>query len=342
MISRAVFEELRSKHGKTSSWAIWRPEGDSPKSNIDDLSIFEDPLILQDLNTTFVFVGLNPADHTDTKGNIKDWSAFHSSDAKRQQDYKLRNALSNTVFWGSYITDIIKKLPETDGNMAADVWKKDPELRQYSVDALKDELSIIGGEPTLIAIGAKAFNILKDIKSELRNVKNIAMIDHYSGMISPDEYKLKTGWTMLCIERAILSHWDNYNINSDSAVKYDFTKFADDICIINSPLYGGEDRVIMDRLRSVLTYERIDRNGYKVVSLDTIVDPEVTFAIFRDLDSGEYDDPVSKYALDGYFWKARITTLNGKFKRVNRSVLERCNKYIENVLNGITFKPFLL
>ena len=47
------FEFIKSKYQYWSSWAVWAEEGDSPKSNVGDLSILdpkENPKILEILN----------------------------------------------------------------------------------------------------------------------------------------------------------------------------------------------------------------------------------------------------------------------------------------------------
>ena len=35
------FEFIKKKYGHCSSWAIWADEGEKPKSNFGDLSIFD-------------------------------------------------------------------------------------------------------------------------------------------------------------------------------------------------------------------------------------------------------------------------------------------------------------
>ena len=36
------FEKIKKLYGDYASWAIWAEEGDKPKSNMDNLSIFDD------------------------------------------------------------------------------------------------------------------------------------------------------------------------------------------------------------------------------------------------------------------------------------------------------------
>ena len=53
------FEKIKKLYGNYASWAIWAEEGDKPKSNMDNLSIFEDKNILSQLNPNIILVGLN-------------------------------------------------------------------------------------------------------------------------------------------------------------------------------------------------------------------------------------------------------------------------------------------
>lgn len=109
MISKETYELMKSKYGIVGSWAIWTPPGDTPKSNTHDMAWLNKENLLDTLDTGFVFVGLNwSSTHGDqTKGGELAWSNFHSSYAY-QHDYKLRYAVTDTRYWGSYMTDLIK------------------------------------------------------------------------------------------------------------------------------------------------------------------------------------------------------------------------------------------
>ena len=113
MLTLTQYDQIKKKYGKTASWAIWAEEGKTPKSNICDLSIFNDNRILKILNPNYVFVGLNPSVQDADKDT---WHNFHSKDTKRQNDYKLRYALKNTKFWGAYLTDLVSDVEETNSN----------------------------------------------------------------------------------------------------------------------------------------------------------------------------------------------------------------------------------
>ena len=59
LITKEQFEFTKSKYGLQASWAVWADEGDTPKSNMGDLSIFERDETLSKLNPNIVLVALN-------------------------------------------------------------------------------------------------------------------------------------------------------------------------------------------------------------------------------------------------------------------------------------------
>ena len=194
MVFEYVYNRLRNEFGTVSSWAIWQEEGSTPKSNIGDLSIFDDSQqLLTKLNTEYIFVGLNAAVHNEPNPGNKAWGAFHSQDNKRQNDYKLRYCFKDSRFWGSYTTDVINGCPETNSAKATREYKDRKELREQSMNYLKKELQLIGGNPVLIAFGNDAFDILTKMQQEMPELKDktIIKILHYSYRISKENYKSK-------------------------------------------------------------------------------------------------------------------------------------------------------
>ena len=59
MIEIERYNKLKEKYGHVASWTIWKEPGLTPKSNTDDMSIFEDENICDKLNDKYVFVALN-------------------------------------------------------------------------------------------------------------------------------------------------------------------------------------------------------------------------------------------------------------------------------------------
>lgn len=177
MITESTYENLKERYGSISSWAVWRDVGSTPKSNMRDLSMFEDSKILTVLNSSFVFVGLNGSGvHDEFMDSSKPWHNFHSSNP-RGHDYKLRYATIGTPFWGAYITDIIKNLQEVDSTKVLQYIQEHPSVLQEHIDNFRMELSLFPEKPTLIALGSAVFDILS---THLHSEYTIKKIHHYS------------------------------------------------------------------------------------------------------------------------------------------------------------------
>ncbi len=188
MISKEQYDTLSKQYGSTSSWTIWAtPNNDlwKTKSNISDVSFFQNQDIIEYLSPDYIFVGQNPADHTDSDKYTELWKNFHSGDTKRSQDYKLRYALKDTKYWGCFITDIYPSVIETDSNCA--MRKTNKVMTTESIERLLQARTILGGHAVIVAIGGKAYQILK---KELRE-KNVCLkkITHYSYRINIDKYR---------------------------------------------------------------------------------------------------------------------------------------------------------
>ena len=191
MIEIERYDKLKEEYGHVSSWTIWGKPTSGIKSNVYDLSIFEDENICNKLNDKYVFVGFNGSS---THGNQDDepWKNFHSS-YKHQNDYKLRYVLTDTKFWGSYITDVIKvfkgnreESKEISTKIMMSKLNKHPEVVDENIEIFKNELSILSDEkPILIALGNHSHDLLK------KNLDgyDIYKIKHYSNWGGPEKYK---------------------------------------------------------------------------------------------------------------------------------------------------------
>ena len=165
---------------------MWSQPGDRPKSNMGDLSVFEDSNLLQKINTGFVFVGLNGSGVHDAYLEFsKPWYNFHS-DLPSGNDYKMRYAVNGTPLWGSYITDIIKYYQEVDSSKAVKYATSHPEIMRQNIEAFKDELRLLGGNPIIFALGEASFDLMKKY---LHGDYTIIKIKHYSYTISKENYR---------------------------------------------------------------------------------------------------------------------------------------------------------
>jgi hypothetical protein len=195
LITREQFEFIKKEHGSHASWAVWADEGDTPKSNMGDLSVLDPHInkdLLSQLNPNVVLVGLNIS-----RGGIHEpFSNFHD---KRPEatDYRTRFAVKNSPLWGAYMTDIIKDFEQKISGAVSAYLRQNRAFEQENAKTFRQELSDIGSvAPTLIAFG----NITHDILQ--RNFKNefqILKVPHYATYVSKENYReqVRSVWKSL-------------------------------------------------------------------------------------------------------------------------------------------------
>jgi hypothetical protein len=177
MITKIQFDEIKLKFGDCASWAIYADQGVNPKDNVGDISLLDpekNPGLLEDLNPNYVLVGLN------ISGRIKRPLAnFHSSDSM-SQDYKIRDGIKDTPFWGAYMTDIIKDFEQKCSGKMMQYLRCNKEFESENIQLFLEEISILGAhKPKIIAFGKDAYSILK------RNLPDfdIYKVPHYSAYL---------------------------------------------------------------------------------------------------------------------------------------------------------------
>ena len=184
MIDRQRYELIRQKHGKHASWAIWATPAQKAKSNMGDITIFNNESILSQLRPNLLMVGLNLSRTTPEEP----FRNFHDS-SPRAQDYKIRHAFLGTEFYGAYMTDIIKGLVEVDSKNVIKHLKDNPNTLESSLKTFRDEITDLGvTAPTILAFGTIAHKIL------FRNLlpseyTRLIKLTHYSHQISKEHYK---------------------------------------------------------------------------------------------------------------------------------------------------------
>ena len=184
MIDKDTYEKMKQFSDAGGSWAIWcmPKEGERPKARTGCLSVF-DGKVWEKLNRDYVFIGFNQSCHKSQVEGGDLWRNFHSLDNRRQNDFKLRHALHGTKFWGAYMTDAIKWVRE---NVAANV-RLTPERIRENMDKLQEELDVLGGRPTLIAMGDDAYKVVcGHFKSKGYKVAGIM---HYAYRIGKENYR---------------------------------------------------------------------------------------------------------------------------------------------------------
>jgi hypothetical protein len=183
-ITLEKFTEIKNKYGSMSSWAIWKEQEDTIKSGISDISFFENPtdITLNILKPNIILVGLNISKHIPQLFNN-----FHS-DYTFSQDYKIRYAIKNTMFYGAYMTDIIKDFEEKVAGNLMKYLNKNKIFEKDNIQKFEEELSFIGSfNPIIIAFGNDSYKILN------RNLKKykIYKVSHYSSYINIEKYRLE-------------------------------------------------------------------------------------------------------------------------------------------------------
>lgn len=176
-----TYNIIKEKYGNISSWAIWEIYKDNRNKNkMDniDFLINPTPSFLNILNPNIVLVGLNISEKIErTFGN------FHPIKTSAQ-DYKTRFALHDTMFWGAYMTDIIKSYEEKiSGNLIINKL-----FEQENIRLFEQELLDIGSKnPIIIAFGNDSYKILK---RNLKDKYKIYKVPHYSSYIKLDNLRI--------------------------------------------------------------------------------------------------------------------------------------------------------
>ena len=180
MLSQEKFDDIKLKSGHYASWGVWAKQGIRPKDNTGDISVLDPnqyPNLLEILNPSVILVGLN------ISGRIKiPLGNFHSSNP-RSHDYKIRHALENSVFWGCYMTDIIKDFEQISAGRMMQYLRQNQKFEEDNVKTFIEEMAVLNTEkPKIIALGNDAFSILKKHLSHL----DIHKVPHYSAAISKE------------------------------------------------------------------------------------------------------------------------------------------------------------
>ena len=184
MITKEKFDFIKEKYGQHASWAIWAKQGDTPKSNMGDMSVLDPEVnnnLLSELNPNIVLVALNFSEDI----THEPWENFHKY-RPHATDFRTRYALRDTPLCGAYMTDILKDYPEKDSKKVDLHLKNHPELEQQNITRFHQEIMDIGAtNPHFIAFGDIVYKILKRNMSEFKIVK----IPHYAHRIAKEKYR---------------------------------------------------------------------------------------------------------------------------------------------------------
>jgi len=186
MIDRDRFDHIKVRHGAYASWAVWAEAGETPKSNVGDLSVLDpdrNPSLFGILRSDTVMVALN---FSRPLSEPPPFHNFHSPSA-RAQDFKIRHAFARTPYYGAYMTDFIKNLPTLRSSELRE-HLNEPLLRE-SADALLGELADLGSnQPTIIAFGSDAHDLMrKHLPSSAYT--RLVRVPHYSNYVGQEKYR---------------------------------------------------------------------------------------------------------------------------------------------------------
>jgi hypothetical protein len=184
MIDLQQFENIKQKHGDYASWAVWANASEKkPKSNMGDLSAFDDARVLSLLRNDVVMVGLNFSVLRDVP---KPFFNFHGQGGGA---FKIRYAFSDSPYYGAYMTDIIKLHEEVDSKKMMQHLKAHTEVAARNVEKFREELrDLRATAPIILAFGNDTYKLLRENldKSEYRK---LIKLTHYSHRISKESYK---------------------------------------------------------------------------------------------------------------------------------------------------------
>jgi hypothetical protein len=152
-----------------------------------DLEVLDadtNPALLGSLNPGVVMVGLNISRvFPDVP-----FRNFHDPNAAAN-DFKIRFAFRDTVFWGAYMTDVIKDFVEPVSGRLLDHLRANPQFVRAHVDTLRAEFADLGHpRPVVLAFGHAVHDLLnKHLRPD--DYSHHVPITHYSHRISKENYR---------------------------------------------------------------------------------------------------------------------------------------------------------
>ena len=189
-ITREKFDEIAKKYANIGSWAVWPEFGDTPRANIDDLTVLDPDKnkdLLDILKPNIVMIGLNISRELDKSEKFRN---YHCGGANTN-DFKLRYAFKDTDYWGAYMTDFIKNHVDKNSEEVLDYLANNPKVVEDNLNAFREEMKFIGAnKPKIIAFGIASYNFLKKYLTK-DDYSELVQVLHFSDYIGKEEYKEK-------------------------------------------------------------------------------------------------------------------------------------------------------
>jgi hypothetical protein len=165
----------------TDSVAVWESHDGSKKAKAGMGTLPTAEQIRAELNANVVLVGLNIS-----RGIDRPFGNFHP-DYPSAQDYKLRHALQDSMFWGAYMTDVIKDKEEKVSGKLMKYLRQNKEFERQNVARFEKDLKKIGAvKPVIVAMGSDAYKILQ---RNLKGKYKIYKVSHYSAFITKEKLR---------------------------------------------------------------------------------------------------------------------------------------------------------
>jgi hypothetical protein len=183
MIDIQQFENIKRKHGGYASWAVWADAAKKPKSNMGDVSHFQNDRVLSLLKNDVVMVGLNIS-----RPVSEPFINFHDR-SPRANDFKIRHAFTGTAYYGAYMTDVIKFLEDVDSKSVVKYLKDHREIIEANLKIFREEMQDLKTTaPVILAFGKDAHKILSENLNQ-NEYRKLIRLTHYSHQIGKEGYR---------------------------------------------------------------------------------------------------------------------------------------------------------
>jgi hypothetical protein len=183
MIDIQQFDNIKQKHGRYASWAVWADASEKPKSNMGDVSHFKNDSVLRLLKHNVVMVGLNIS-----RPVSEPFTNFHDL-SPRANDFKIRYAFKDSAYYVAYMTDIVKFREEVNSKNVMKYLKERPEVLEKYLETFREEMQDLKTTaPVILAFGKATHNILSENLNE-NEYRKLIKLTHYSHRIGKEAYK---------------------------------------------------------------------------------------------------------------------------------------------------------
>jgi hypothetical protein len=113
---------------------VWADASEKPKSNMGDVSHFNNASVLSLLTNCVVMVGLNIS-----RPVSEPFMNFHDPNS-RANDFKIRYAFKDSPYYGAYMTDIIKFLEDVDSKNVMKYLMERREIIEKNLMTFREEM----------------------------------------------------------------------------------------------------------------------------------------------------------------------------------------------------------